>query len=166
MSSDHTQDSSFKETRPEFRFGEGKIGGVLSIFLGLLAVGGIMALRFPGIFSTSDARASYPMEAIRLLIDIVLFSVLALGVLSFILSERKSRGLTGAGLAAFALALGSSRVQIEGPVAEGPFLGLDWFLLSIFFWRSSLSPSSDSLPDFRISVCSEKVGGRIWPISR
>jgi hypothetical protein len=106
------------------------------------------------------------MEAIHLLIDIVLFSALALGVLSFILSERKSRGLTGAGLAAFALALGGSRVQIEGPVAKGLFLGLDWFLLSIFFWRSSSSPSSDSLPDFRISVCSEKVGGRIWPISR
>ena len=133
MSSDHTQDSSFKETRPEFRFGEGKISGVLSIFLGLLALGGVMALRFPGIFSTPDARASYPMEAIRLLIDIVLFSALALGVLSFILSERKSRGLTGAGLAAFDLALGGSRVRIEGPVAEGPFLGLDWFLLSIFF---------------------------------
>ena len=112
MNSDHTQDSSFKETSPEFRFGEGKISGVLSIFLGLLALGGVMALRFPGIFSTPDARASYPMEAIRLLIDIVLFSALALGVLSFILSERKSRGLTGAGLAAFALALGGSRVQI------------------------------------------------------
>ena len=132
MSTHHVQDSSFKETRPEFRFGEGKISGVLSIFLGSLALGAVVVLRFPGIFSTPDARASYPMEAIRLLIDLVLFSALALGLISFILSERKSRGLAGGGLAALALALGGSRVEIEGPIAEGPFLGLDWFLLSIF----------------------------------
>ena len=137
MSSDRAQsspikDSSFIETKPEFRFGEGKISGVLSVFLGLLSFGAVLALRFPGIFSTPDARATYPMEGIRLLIDLVLFSALALGVISFILSERKSRGLMGGGLAALALALGGSRVEIEGPIAEGPFLGLDWFLLSIF----------------------------------
>ena len=132
MSDEKTQDVSFKETRPEFRFGEGKISGVLSVFLGFLALGAVLALRFPGIFSTPDARASYPMETIRLLIDLVLFSALAFGVISFILSERKSRGLVGGGLAALALALGGSRVEIEGPIAEGPFLGLDWFLLSIF----------------------------------
>ena len=168
MSTDHAQgsslqdsslqDSSFKETRPEFRFGEGKISGVLSIFLGLLALGAVIVLRFPGIFSTPDARASYPLDAIRLLVDLVLFSALALGLISFILSERKSRGLTGGGLAALALALGGSRVEIQGPIAEGPFLGLDWFLLSIFMLALIFVP----LERFFARLRDQRVFRRGW----
>ncbi len=36
---------TFKETKPEFRFGEGKISGVLSVYLGWLALGARRAYR-------------------------------------------------------------------------------------------------------------------------
>jgi lathosterol oxidase len=73
------------------------------------------------------------MSFLRLLIDIVMFTALALGLLSFVLSRRKSRGLLAMTLATLALVLGGSRVPIEGTLDESPYLGLDWFLLSIFF---------------------------------
>ena len=44
MTNDPLQDLSFKATEPEFRFGEGKISGVLSVFLGSLAFAAVMAL--------------------------------------------------------------------------------------------------------------------------
>lgn len=127
----HPADETLRSPRPEFRFGEGKISGVLAVFLGWLGLGAVAALHLPQYLSTPEARAAYPMEAIRLVIGIVLFAALALAVVSLVLSRRKSRGLLGLGLAGLAVALGGAGVEIEGPVPAGPYLALDWFLLSL-----------------------------------
>ena len=119
--------------RPEFRFGEGKISGVLSVFLGLLGLAGVVAMLFPGMFTTPEMRPIYPMDWIRLLIDLVLVSAFVLGMISVVLSRRKSRGIVGMGLVALAMVLGGSQVQIETPGAGGPYVALDWFVLSLFF---------------------------------
>lgn len=129
----HRADETLKLAKPEFRFGEGKISGVLAVFLGWLGLGAVVALHFPQFFSTPSMRSAYPMPFFRLLIDLVLFAAFALGVVSLVLSQRKSRGLLGAGLATLATVLGGSRVPIEGPLPETPYVALDWFLLSIFF---------------------------------
>ena len=128
----HRADNTLKPTNPEFRFGEGKVSGVLSVFLGWLALGGVIALHFPQYLSTPEARAAYPMQVLRVLLDVVLFSALALGLVSLFLSKRKSRGALGAGLALLALALGGARVPIEERFRASPYLALDWFLLSLF----------------------------------
>jgi lathosterol oxidase len=121
-----------QEAAREFRFGEGKISGVVAVFLGSLGLGGVIALHYPEYFSTPEMRASYPMPVIRLLIEIVIFSAIGLGIISVALSRRKSRGLAGAGLAALALAFGGSGVPIDGTMQSTAYLALDWFLLSIF----------------------------------
>ena len=129
-----TLDPTLKQTRPEFRFGQGKISGVLTVFLGWLALGAVVALHFPQFFSTPEMRSIYPMSLIRLLIEIVLMAAFALGVISLILSKRKSRGLLGISLATLATVLGGSRVEIEARVADPSYyLALDNLLLSIFF---------------------------------
>lgn len=125
-------DRSANPADPEFRPGEGKISGVLAVFLGWLAIGAVAALHFPQYLSTPDARAVYPMPVLRLLIDIVVYSAIALGVISLVLSRRKSRGILGLGLATLALALGGSGVSVDPPVSETHYLALDWFLLSLF----------------------------------
>ncbi len=83
--------------RPEFRFGEGKISGVLAVFLGLLGLGGVVAMLFPGTFTTPEMRPVYPIAWIRLLIDFVLVSAFLLGLISVVLSRRKSRGILVSG---------------------------------------------------------------------
>jgi len=118
--------------RREFPLGQGKISGVLSVFLGWLSLGAVVALHFPEFFSTPDARAAYPMSFFRILIDVVLYAALALGVISLVVSKRKSRGILGVTLATIALILGGSHVPIEEAVAKRPYLALDWLLLSIF----------------------------------
>ncbi len=119
--------------RPEFRFGEGKISGVLAVFLGLLGLGSVVAMLFPATFTTPEMRSVYPIAWIRLLIDFVLVSAFLLGLISVVLSRRKSRGIVGLGLVALAMVLGGSQVQIETPTGDGPYLALDWFVLSLFF---------------------------------
>lgn len=119
--------------QPEFRFGEGKISGVLSVCLGLLALGGVIAMLFPGTFTTPEMRPIYPMYWIRLLIDVVLASAFVLGMISVVLSRRKSRGIVGMCLVGVAMVLGGSQVQIAAPAAGGPYVALDWFVLSLFF---------------------------------
>jgi lathosterol oxidase len=132
---------------PEFRFGEGKISGVAAIFLGWLGLGGVVALHYPEYLSTPELRPAYPLPLIRLLIDALIVSAIGFGIISIALSRRKSRGLVGAALGALALALGGSRVAIDGTMQHTAYLALDWFLLSIlalalifvplerFFWR-------------------------------
>lgn len=128
----HRADQTLKLARPEFRLGEGKISGVLAVFLGWLGLGAVLALHFPEFFSTPSMRSVYPMGIIRLLIDIVLFAAFGLAIVSLALSQAKSRGLLGLSLAALATVLGGSRVPIEGPIPTTPYVALDWFLLSIF----------------------------------
>jgi lathosterol oxidase len=127
----HPADDTLRAGGPEFRFGEGKISGVLGVFLGWLGLGAVVALHFPEYFSTPDLRESYPMEAFRLVIGAVLFGALAFATVSLVLSRRKSRGLFGLALAGLAVALGGAGVPIEGPIPERPYLALDWFLLSL-----------------------------------
>lgn len=121
------------EDRPEFRFGEGKISGVASVFFGILGMGGVLAMLFPAIFTTPEMRSIYPMALVRGLIDVVLVLAFVLGMISVILSRRKSRGILGMGLAALAAALGGSRIQFETPVGDTPYIALDWFVLSLLF---------------------------------
>jgi lathosterol oxidase len=126
----HPADATLRRA-PEFRFGDGKISGVLSVFLGWLGLAAVLALHFPQYLSSPDLRSAYPMAAIRLLIDVVLFGAIGLGVVSLVLSRRKSRGLMGLGAGVLALVLGGSRVAVRGDIPEVPYVALDWFLLSL-----------------------------------
>lgn len=56
----------------------------------------------------------------------------SLGVISSILRRKKTLGLSGLLLAGTAAALGGSSVKINGPLSNGPAIGLDWFLLDLF----------------------------------
>ena len=55
-------------TSTEFRFGEGKISGVLSATLGALGFGAVLCLLYPQWLTSADMRAVYPMALVRALI--------------------------------------------------------------------------------------------------
>jgi lathosterol oxidase len=115
------------------RVGTGWISGVASVFLGALALGGVLCLRFPEILTSPELREIYPMDTVRGLVQGVLVTAFAAGLLSALLRTRKVLGLTGMGLVIVATLLGGAHVPVEGAVARSPYLGLDWFLLNILF---------------------------------
>ena len=56
----------------EFRFGEGKMSGVISATLGALGFGAVLCLLYPSLLTTPDMREIYPMALVRGLIQFVL----------------------------------------------------------------------------------------------
>ena len=52
-----------EEQRPEFRFGSGKISGVVSVALGALCVLAVLCFRYPELLTTPDVRAAKAAHA-------------------------------------------------------------------------------------------------------
>lgn len=120
--------------RREFRFGEGKISGVLSATLGTLGFGGVLCLLHPTLLTTPDVRESISLELVRSLIQGALVAAFALGVVNTALNGRlRSAGAAGMFLAVFATFLGGAEVPFEAPQEDRRSLGLDWFILNLFF---------------------------------
>lgn len=118
----------------EFRFGEGKISGILSATLGALGFGAVLCLLYPQWLTSADMRALYPMGLVRALIQFILAAAFALGALNTILNRRpRSAGMAGMLLSVIATLLGGSEVPVDTPLDESTYLGLDWFVLNLFF---------------------------------
>ncbi len=113
-------------------FGTGWWSAVLSAFFGALSFGAVLCFHFPQVLSAPELRALYPMHVIRLLLQGLIVAALIFGVAASILRKKKVLPLTGMLLAFAAAALGGSSVPINGTLANGPAIGLDWFLLDLF----------------------------------
>ena len=120
--------------QPEFRFGQGKISGVLAVTLGALGLGAVLCLRYPDWLTTPDMRAVYPMDLVRALIQLVLTAAFAFGVLNTVLNRRpRSFGMAGMGFALLATLLGGAEIPIGTIQDKRTHIGLDWFILNLFF---------------------------------
>ncbi|MFN4112403.1 MAG: sterol desaturase family protein [Sphingomonadaceae bacterium] len=120
----------FADAAPR-HFGSGWISGVLSIVLGILALFAVLCLHFPQYLTLPELRALYPLEWVRLAIDLGLLAALGLAGLSMLLRRRKALGVAGLALAGAALALGVGGVEIPRGGASTIYLGLDWFVLGV-----------------------------------
>jgi len=120
----------FGDSEPT-HLGSGWVSGTASVFFGLLSVGGVLTLHFPGLLTLPEARPVYPVEIIRLLIQGTIATALVLGAISAILRERKVLGLTGAALGLAAVLLGGASAPLPEEVGSKIGLGLDWFLLDL-----------------------------------
>ena len=113
-------------------FGSGWMSGTASVFLGALALLGVVAFWFPGAFSSAAFRAHYPMPLLRALLEVTIGLAFLLGAVSLALRRRKVLGSTGIGLALLATLAGGGSVPIESQFDQPLTLGLDWFLLNLF----------------------------------
>ena len=129
--------------------GSGWWSGVISVFLGVLGVGAVAALWFPELLSSAELRAKYPMDFIRGLIEFVIGTAFLAGALSMLLRRRKVLGLVGVSLATIAALLGGGDVQIDRVPESRFYLGLDWFLLNLFFLAIIFVPLERAFPRLR-----------------
>ena len=114
----------------EFRLGEGKISGVLSLSLGALSLLAVFCFRYPELLTTPDLRAVYPVDALRVVLFVALVVALGAGLWSF-LGGRTVLGLSGVALAGLAIALGGAWVETADTIDSRHSLGLDWFVLDL-----------------------------------
>lgn len=112
-------------------FGSGWISGVLSSVLGAIGLLAVACFHYPEYLTIPELRDVYPVPYIRALLQFILISSFLLGVLSIYLRRSKSIGGIGILFTLTAALFGGSRVPVDGELSNGPFLGLDWFLLNI-----------------------------------
>jgi len=113
------------------RIGEGYISGYLSVFLGLLSLGGVLCFLFPEFLTTPEFRSQYPVEVFRQVLRGCLLVSFALALLSIMLCGRKTLALLGAGISAVAIWMGGAGVAIQQFGGSDVHLSLDWLLLDL-----------------------------------
>lgn len=111
--------------------GSGWVSGVGSVILGAAALLAVICFYFPELLTTPELREVYPMEAVRTAVEIGIGVAFLLGLMSATVRRRKVLGWTGMVLALAAGMAGGGSVAVDGPVADSPYLGLDWFVLSV-----------------------------------
>src|SRR5262249_893198 len=100
-------------------------------------------------------RGLYPIPYVRALLHLVLVGAFVLGVVSVCLRQSKVLGMVGVCLTLVAALLGGSQGPLPDEVGEGPYLGLDWFILrrigfsALFIPLERLFPRRPEQPLFR-----------------
>jgi sterol desaturase/sphingolipid hydroxylase (fatty acid hydroxylase superfamily) len=113
---------------------------VLSIALGAIGLGAVLCFHDPSLLTTPEIRALYPVPYVRALLHVFLVSAFVFGVGSVWLRRSAVLGATGIALTLVAALLGGSRVPLDGELRDGPFLGLDWFLLNVMAYSVVFVP--------------------------
>jgi sterol desaturase/sphingolipid hydroxylase (fatty acid hydroxylase superfamily) len=127
-------------------FGTGWMSGTAGVFLGALAVAGVIAFSFPGVFVTAAFREQYPLPVLRALLQTVIGAAFLLSATSLLLRKRKVLGATGLSLALIATLAGGAKAAALTD-AESPFtVGLDWFALNVLLLAIVFLPLERAFP--------------------
>ena len=115
----------------EFRIGEGKISGYVSIFLGVLSLLAVLAYLYPSYLTTTELRQAYDAVFLQKILKYGMYFSLFFGVLSVLLKQYRLMGAIGIFFTTIAFLLGGYTVPV-GPVEANPLsFGVDWLILSL-----------------------------------
>jgi sterol desaturase/sphingolipid hydroxylase (fatty acid hydroxylase superfamily) len=105
----------------------------MSAGLGLLSLMGVLCFHFPDLLTSRDFRAVYTEEFARNTLLIGLIAAFILGTLAILRGRDPKVAMIGVCSAALAVLLGGAKVEF-GAIEQTPFsLGLDWFVIALFF---------------------------------
>ena len=118
------------DTSQQFRFGEGKISGYVSLCLGIISLLAVFAYLFPSYLTTIELRQAYDAEFLQQVLKYGMYFSLFFGVLSLILGRYRMLGGAGIALTLTAFALGGYTVPIGSVEPHRLSLGVDWLILA------------------------------------
>lgn len=120
------------ETKQTVKFGEGKISGFISIFLGVMSFLGVLCFKYPELLTTPEFREIYTGESMKILLTSVIIASLFFGVVSFMLSKKKKWALIGIIFCIATIVFGGFEVDPRAVDKTNFHLGLDWLVLDLF----------------------------------
>lgn len=129
---------SLKTTEPT-SLGHGWISGVIAVVLGFVGLVTVLCFRFPAVLTMPELREWYPIPYVRAILHLVLVGGFVFASISLCLRQNKAFGLSAISFVLLAALLGGSQAPI-GEVKDGPFLGLDWFVLNLFLFSAIYIP--------------------------
>ncbi len=105
----------------------------MSAGLGLLSLLGVLCFHFPDLLTSRDFRSVYTETFARNTLLSGLVAAFIMGTIAILRDRDRRVALTGVCSAALAVLLGGAKVEF-GAIAQTPFsLGLDWFVIALFF---------------------------------
>lgn len=105
-----------------------------SCFLGVLSLVAVLCFHFPDQLTSREFRAVYTEDFARTLLLVGLAAAFVTGTVAVLRDQHKRLALTGVCAATVAVLLGGAEVPFDGPISRTPYsLGLDWFVLALFF---------------------------------
>jgi len=121
-----------KDPAKEFRLGEGRISGYLSVTLGLLSLLAVLAYRYPSYLTTTELRMVYDAEVLQQILKYGMYFALFFAVLTIVLNRGryKTYGLIGAGLTLLGFAMGGYSIPVGSVEPRELSLGVDWLILA------------------------------------
>jgi len=134
------------ETKQTVKFGEGKISGIISIFLGLMSFLGVFCFKYPEWLTTPEFREIYTGESMKILLTSVIIASFFFAVVSFMLSKKKKWALIGIVFCIATIVLGGFDVDPRAVGETKYHLGLDWLLLDLFLMAIIFVPIEMVLP--------------------
>lgn len=139
-----------KNTR--MRVGEGRISGAISIFLGLLALVGLLCFKFPEQLTTPEFREIYSADMVENLMLGVIISTFLFALVSLLLNKNKTNAAIGIGLGVAAVVLGG--VTVEGRAVEKVAwsIGVDWLLLDLLIMALLFVPIELAFPKNKLQT--------------
>ena len=122
-----------------------------SAMLGLLSLMAVACFHFPELLTSKEFRAAYNEQFARHLLLVGLAAAFAMGTWAILRDRNKRIALVGVGSATLAVLLGGTNVQFDA-IGKTPYsLGLDWFVISLFFSALVFVPLEHYLGKRRIS---------------
>lgn len=131
MSAETASSAGASPTRVPVRIGEGRISGVLGVFLGALSVLAVLCFHFPEWLTTPELRAAYPVDVLRWVLLAGMILAAFFGALSLLISPSKRLGFAGIALALVAEWLGGAHVEVDAFDAPVVSFGFDWLVLAL-----------------------------------
>jgi lathosterol oxidase len=128
------------ETTEATRFGTGFLSGLISAILGIAALGAVLCIRYPNLFTYADLRAHYEMPVIRALLHLALVTAFLLGSVSAVLRRNKTLAAVGLATTFVAALLGGSQAAVGADAAGRAPFGLDFFVLNLMLYSAIFVP--------------------------
>lgn len=105
----------------------------MSAVLGSLSLMGVLCFHFPEWLTSREFRQIYSEQFARSLLLLGLVLAFALGTLAILRGRDRRAALVGVASATLAVILGGSGIPFDR-IGDTPYsLGLDWFVVSLFF---------------------------------
>lgn len=114
--------------------------------LGLSALLGVLCFHFPELLTSRDFRAVYSETFARQLLLFGLVAAFASGTFAILRGRDRRVAMIGVGSAALAVLLGGATVHFDAIDSTAFSLGLDWFVISLFFSAMVFIPIERMLP--------------------
>ncbi len=127
-------------------FGSGWFSGFFALLFAVCGFGMVVALRYPGWFSTPELQAVKDWQGFRGMVHVFLLIAYGLSLLSLLLRPRKALGATALVIAVVAALIGGANVQPAETHDWGVFFGIDFFVVNLLATGFMFAPIERMFP--------------------